>query len=327
MYTHTLIGSARRLKLLYSLIFCPKCHTSMSLNSNDLTCPNAHKIEIREGVVLLAKSDSYATSFGEQWNYFSETQLDSFNGSNLTEKRFFEETGWSKDSLADAVILDAGCGSGRFTEIAARYARTVISVDLSDAIFAIPKSVTNQGNVIRVHGDLRNLSLDFSKITHVFSIGVLQHTPKPYETLLNLIQSMHPGTKFAFTAYASRWYTPLHPKYLIRPITKRLPRKRLLSFLEFVLPKCFDFLMRLVRPLRTRRLFKFFIPIALYPEFESDLTREKLVEFTILDTFDMWTPSYDSPLTSKRTQELLVPFSSNFEVISSVPVVVRGERA
>lgn len=312
--------------MLYSLISCPKCHTSMSLGSNDLTCPNAHKVEIREGVVLLANNDSYAASFGEQWNYFSETQLDSFNGSNLTEKRFFDETGWCKDSLADAVILDAGCGSGRFTEIAAKYAKTVISVDLSDAIFAIPQSVTEQGNVIRVHGDLRNLSLDFSKITHVFSIGVLQHTPKPYQTLLSLIESMHPGTKFAFTAYAARWYTPLHPKYLIRPITKRLPRKQLLSFLESILPKYFDFLMRIVRPLRTRKLFKFLIPLALYPEFESDLTREKLIEFTILDTFDMWTPNYDSPLKSKKTEKLLIPFSSNFEVVSDVPVVVRGER-
>jgi hypothetical protein len=202
----------------------------------------------------------------------------------------------------------------------------VISVDLSHAIFAIPKNVANQENVIRVHGDLRDLSLDFSKITHVFSIGVLQHTPEPYETLLSLIRSMQPGTKFAITAYAARWYTPLHPKYLIRPITMRLPRKQLLSFLEKALPKYFDFLMRLVRPHRTRRLFKFLIPIALYPEFESNLTREKLIEFTILDTFDMWTPTYDSPLKSKRTKKLLMPFSSNIEVISDVPVVVRGER-
>jgi len=299
----------------------------MLLLAGNLQCPQGDVVLIHEGVALLADSESYSSSFGQQWNYFSETQLDSFNGSNLTEKRFFDETGWSKDSLADAVILDAGCGSGRFTEIAAKFARIVISVDLSDAIFAIPKSVTDPGNVIRIHGDLRNLSLEFSKITHVFSIGVLQHTPKPYETLLNLIQSMHPGTKFAFTAYAARWYTPLHPKYLIRPITKRLPRKQLLSFLESVLPKYFDFLMRLVRPLRTRRLFKFLIPIALYPEFESDLSREKLIEFTILDTFDMWTPTYDSPLTSKKTRELLIPYSLNFKVISSVPVVVRGERS
>jgi SAM-dependent methyltransferase len=312
--------------LLNNLILCPNCHTSMNLNTNHLTCPNSHKIEVREGVILLVNNESYSSSFGQQWNYFSETQLDSFNGSNLTEKRFFDETGWSKDSLADAVVLDAGCGSGRFTEIAAKYAKTVISVDLSDAIFAIPKSVTNQGNVIRIHGDLRNLPLNFSKITHVFSIGVLQHTPKPYKTLLNLTKSMHPGTKFAFTAYASRWYTPLHPKYLIRPITKRLPRKQLLSFLESALPKYFDFLMSLVRPVRTRRLFKFLIPVALYPEFEGNLTRKKLIEFTILDTFDMWTPTYDSPLKSKKTRELLMPFSSNFEVVSSVPVVVRGER-
>lgn len=308
-------------------VHCPKCKQSMILLAGNLHCPQGDVVHIHQGVVLLTDSESYSSSFGQQWNYFSETQLDSLNGSSLTEKRFFDETGWSKDSLADAVILDAGCGSGRFTEIAAKYARTVISVDLSDAIFAIPKSVTDSGNVIRVHGDLRNLSLDFSKITHVFSIGVLQHTPKPYETLLNLIQSMHPGTKFAFTAYASRWYTPLHPKYLIRPITKRLPRKQLLSFLESALPRYFDLLMRLVRPLRTRRLFKFLIPVALYPEFEGELTREKLIEFTILDTFDMWTPSYDSPLTSKKTQTLLLPFSSNFQVISNVPVVVRGERA
>jgi hypothetical protein len=84
--------------------------------------------------------------------------------------------------------------------------------------------------------------------------------------------------------------------------------------------------MSLVRPVRTRRLFKFLIPVALYPEFEGNLTREKLIEFTILDTFDMWTPTYDSPLKSKKTRELLMPFSSNFEVVSSVPVVVRCER-
>jgi len=293
----------------------------------NLQCPQGDIVRIHKGVVLLTDNESYSSSFGQQWNYFSETQLDSCNGSNLSEKRFFDETGWSKNSLADAVVLDAGCGSGRFTEIASKYARTVISVDLSDAIFAIPKSIANQGNVVRIHGDLRNLSLNFSKITHVFSIGVLQHTPKPDETLLGLVQSMHPGTKFAFTAYASRWYTPLHPKYLIRPITKRLPRKLLLSFLESALPKCFDFLMSLVRPARLRRLFKFLIPIALYPEFESDLTREKLIQFTILDTFDMWTPAYDSPLTARKTQELLLPFSTNFEVISNVPVVVRGEKA
>lgn len=313
--------------MLENLINCSVCQMSLTEINNGLECSLGHRTQIREGVILLASNESYTSSFGEQWNYFAETQLDSLNGSDLSEKRFFTETGWTRESLSDAVVLDAGCGSGRFTEIASKYAKAVIAVDLSDAIFAIPAHVTDRGNVIRVHGDLRKLSFDFSKITHVFSIGVLQHTPKPYATALSLVQAMYPKTKFAFTAYARRWYTPLHPKYIIRPITKLLPRSQLLKFLEHLLPKHFDLLMRLVRPLNRRRLFKFLLPIALYPEFESDLNREKLIQFTILDTFDMWTPKYDKPLISGKTQKLLAPYSSNFEVISKVPVIVRGEKA
>ena len=310
-----------------NLVLCPKCNAKMELRQDHLECPQRDRIKFKDGVVLLVENESYSSSFGEQWNYFPETQIDSLNGSQLTEKRFFIETGWSKESLSEAVILDAGCGSGRFTEIAAKYAKGVISVDLSDAIFAIPKHVLDKGNVLRIHGDLRNLSLDFSKITHVFSIGVLQHTPEPYITVLKLVESMSSGTKFAFTAYARQWYTPLHPKYLIRPITKRLDRKKLLSFLENFIPKSFGFFMALVRPTSTRRLFKFLIPIALYPEFEGELSRKDLIQFTILDTFDMLTPKYDSPLTSKKTQEVIAPFASHFEVISNVPVIVRGEKA
>ncbi|MDP1712752.1 MAG: class I SAM-dependent methyltransferase [Candidatus Nanopelagicaceae bacterium] len=313
--------------MLEGLITCPSCHLLLEENQEELKCGNGHTVQIKDGVVLLVPNESYSSSFGQQWKHFSDTQVDSLNGSELTEKRFFDETGWTRESLKDAVILDAGCGSGRFTEIASRYAKAVISVDLSEAVFAIPPHILAKGNILRIHGDLRDLSLDFSKITHVFSIGVLQHTPEPYDTLRRLVKPMAPGTKFAFTAYARQWYTPLHPKYLIRPITKRLPRKFLLSFLERLLPKIFGFLMALVRPKATRRLFKFLIPVALYPEYKGELSGESLLQFTILDTFDMLTPQYDAPLTSSRTVEVLRPFSSRLDIRSSVPVVVRGERS
>jgi 2-polyprenyl-3-methyl-5-hydroxy-6-metoxy-1,4-benzoquinol methylase len=299
----------------------------MSFERDFLVCPQGHRLHIKSGVILMVSDESYSSSFGEQWNRFANTQVDSLNGSHLTEDRFFSETGWTKESLAGATVLDAGCGSGRFSEITAKYAQQVISVDLSEAIFALPAHLADRRNILRIHGDLRELSLDFTKITHVFSIGVIQHTPKPYDTILKLLDSMSPGTKFAFTAYARRWYTPLHPKYLIRPVTRRVPRKKLLNQLEALVPKYFDILMKIVRPRRSRRLFKFLLPIALYPEFEGKMNRDTLMEFTILDTFDMLTPKYDKPLTSKKVAKLVEPMSINFRIISKVPLIVTGEKA
>lgn len=313
--------------LLEELVICPICKSRLEIFETHMMCTSGHKTMIKEGVISMVESESYSASFGEQWNHFSETQIDSINGYLLTENRFFDETGWQPKSLTDAIILDAGCGSGRFTEIASKFAKRIVAVDLSNAVFAIPDDITKRGNILRIHGDIGNLSLDFSKITHVFSIGVLQHTPDPYETLRKLVEPLSSGTKYAFTAYGKKWHTQLHPKYLLRPVTKRVPRGAMLTTLEYILPKLFGFLMFLVRPPATRKLFKFLLPVALYPEYEGDLDRETLVRFTILDTFDALTPKHDSPLTVKKTRRILEPLSSKLEFHSSVPLIVRGERA
>ena len=39
--------------------------------------------------VIRYNSDVYNENFGFQWNKFNKLQLDSFNGSNESEKRFF----------------------------------------------------------------------------------------------------------------------------------------------------------------------------------------------------------------------------------------------
>ena len=47
-------------------------------------CPAA--FPIRRGVPRFVAEDSYAASFGRQWNWFRTIQLDSMNGTNSTEK-------------------------------------------------------------------------------------------------------------------------------------------------------------------------------------------------------------------------------------------------
>ena len=77
--------------------------------------------------------ESYAESFGFQWNRFRQTQLDSHSGHSVSRERFLTATGWEPESLAGKTVLDAGCGAGRFAEIALSCGATVFAVDYSRA--------------------------------------------------------------------------------------------------------------------------------------------------------------------------------------------------
>ena len=80
--------------------------------------------------------ENYAESFGLQWNRFANTQIDSKVGTNRSEIRFREETLWDERDLNGKLVLDAGCGSGRFSEIALKLGASLIAVDYSSAVEA-----------------------------------------------------------------------------------------------------------------------------------------------------------------------------------------------
>jgi len=53
-----------------------------------------------------------------EWTKHAMTHYDSYTGSKISERSFFDETGWSR-KLHGELILEVGSGSGRFTEQAA----------------------------------------------------------------------------------------------------------------------------------------------------------------------------------------------------------------
>src|SRR3954463_15798444 len=127
---------------LLTILVCPSC-------KRELTCdaaPQNREDEVMEGMLRCAgcvrtypitggiprfvSHEDYAGSFGLQWNRFKTEQLDSVNGTNLSQARFRSETGWEEGSMPGEWVLDAGCGAGRFLEGAALSGANVIAVDL-----------------------------------------------------------------------------------------------------------------------------------------------------------------------------------------------------
>ena len=112
-----------------------------------------------------------------QWNHFARTQLDSHSGHPISANRFWKATGWHATEMKDAWVLDVGCGSGRFAEVALNAGAHVVALDYSSAVDACYTNLENHPNLYVVQGDIYALPFVPESFDYVYSLGVLQHTP------------------------------------------------------------------------------------------------------------------------------------------------------
>ena len=82
------------------------------------------------------QSENYAKAFGMQWNKFKKTQLDSFTKQPISYNRLRTAFGSNLNELKGKKVLEAGCGSGRFTEILLSHGAEVYAFDYSNAVDA-----------------------------------------------------------------------------------------------------------------------------------------------------------------------------------------------
>ena len=72
------------------------------------------------------KDEAYTKSFGYEWNVFNKTQLDSHTNTSISKDRWESITNYKVDELDSKRILEVGCGSGRFLEVLAPYAKQLV---------------------------------------------------------------------------------------------------------------------------------------------------------------------------------------------------------
>lgn len=303
------------LKLL-QVLGCPVCLGELSCTPSDLSadnevltgslqCPSCRKVyPIKDGIPRFVDEHNYASSFGYQWNRFRLEQLDSHNKTNLSKKRFYSETGWSREWMKGKWILDAGCGAGRFLDVASDSEAEVVGLDISSAINAARGNLAGRKNVHLVQANIYEPPFRSGAFDGCYCIGVVQHTPDPQQTMRTLPRVLRLGGRIAITAYERTPWTLLYSKYWLRPLTKRIDQQKLLSGIRRAMPILFPLTNVLFRLPLAGRLFMFAIPVANYVQ-ERSLTREQRYDWAILDTFDMLSPQYDQPRTQQEVEEAL----------------------
>lgn len=257
---------------------------------------SGHRYPIRNFIPRFVPESNYADNFGMQWNLFRQTQLDSYSGQPISANRFWKATGWCPEDIVGKWVLDAGCGAGRFAEIALHAGAKVIALDYSSAADACYANLKHHPNLHVVQGDIYALPFVRDFFPFVYSLGVLQHTPDVARAFAALPPMVAAGERLCVDFYWKRIRTMLHAKYLLRPITKRMPQQKLFKFLQTVVPVLLPVSQQLGRIPVMGRVLKRLIPIADYTGIYP-LSAHQIKEWALLDTFDMLAPEYDNPQT------------------------------
>lgn len=301
---------------LLKILACPLCRGALhcearklgsggEIISGGLECRACSKVyPIIRSIPRFVGDENYTASFGYQWNRFRLEQVDSRNGLKLSETRFYSETEWAPNWLDGKWIMEAGCGAGRFLDIASRSKGDVVGVDLSASVEAAAETFYDRQNVHLVQASLFELPFRVGAFDGCYCIGVIQHTPDPPRALAGLAHILKPGGKIAVTIYERKPWTTLSPKYLFRPFTTLLPLTFLLRLIQCLMPFAFPLTEILFRIPLLSRAFIFMIPVSNYVQ-KKELSWLERYQWAVLDTFDAFSPAFDLPQTASEVRSAL----------------------
>ncbi|MGP0065713.1 MAG: methyltransferase domain-containing protein [Isosphaeraceae bacterium] len=207
---------------LIALMRCPRCRGELSVEgepARELACRAcAGRFPIVEGIPRLA-GESYASSFGRQWNRYDVMRPEE------DEATFRVKTGVSASELSGRLVLDAGCGGGRYARLLGAQGARVIGVDLSAAVEKAAALCAGMPDVAIVQTDLLDLPIAESAFDLVYSIGVLHHTPDPRRAFAQIARRVKPGGRLAVWLYRRNTAPQEWLNAGLRAVTTRLPAR------------------------------------------------------------------------------------------------------
>jgi SAM-dependent methyltransferase len=293
------------------LLACPRCSAELTLTdaveqtgeieSGRLACAQGHGFPVLRGIPRFVEDEHYASNFGFEWNRFNRTQLDS-DVSNESEEAFRVKTGLTPSDIKGKLVLDVGCGMGRFSDVVSRWGGQVVGIDLSLAVDAAYRNIGRRAEVQIAQANVFELPFRPETFDVIFSIGVLHHTPDTRAAFEQLPRLLKPGGKIAIWVYTRYDSIPSYMSDIWRKLTTRMPQRLLYGLSHAAIVTA-----PLYRMPRLGLLPRKFFPASSHPK----------AEWRVLDTFDWYSPRYQW----KHTYEEVWPW---FEAQGLVDIKLTG---
>lgn len=263
---------------LFEVFACPECKTSLNRTKPDeLACPNGHTFPIVRNIPRFVGSDAYVGSFSFEWNTHNTTQLDSHRAEDkFSEDQFIQKTALRPEDVKGKLVLDAGIGAGRFSDVLVNWGAKVVGVDLSYAVEASHKNFEHCDNIVVAQADIGKLPFKPETFDYIISIGVLHHTPDTRKYFASLPPLVKKGGSVCI------WVYPTDEDYVTRaqwiPYTSRIPNRMFYEWCRWFVP--------FAHRHRKSNLIRWFSRVFPYND------QGHGIENDILDTFDGYSPRY-----------------------------------
>jgi SAM-dependent methyltransferase len=300
------------------LLRCPNCRGPLNQQGAGYHCSGCGRsIPSVNGVAHFVDAQNYADSFGFQWTRYARTQLDS-NEIRDSEHHFRIKTGLNPQDLEGKLVLDVGCGMGRFAEVATRWGARVVGIDLSAAAEVAARNLADR-DFLALQADVFHLPFELENFDCIYSLGVLHHTPDCEAAVKVLPQYLKPGGTLAVWLYSgyNKWFrfTDIYRKY-----TNRMSAPTLHRVLSVAVPV----LYHLDRGLRV--IPGVGKPVAGLIHHVFPVNRQPNPEARILDTFDWYSPKYQSKHTYEQVFRWFESCGLEDLHVAETPVAVRGRK-
>lgn len=172
-------------------------------------------VRIHEDSETLEDSKKTLKSYSYQWRTFDEM---------LKEwKIYFDDymKPFKPSFFRGKKVLDVGCGYGRIAYYSAKYGADVFAMDLSEAVESAYKNTKEFPNCHVVQGSIYHIPFK-KKFDFIYSVGVIQHTPRKEESFRKLAEKMKKDTLLYIWVYSRRKgiYNLIYP---MRKFTTKMP--------------------------------------------------------------------------------------------------------
>lgn len=299
------------------ILRCIDCNGPLTVASAGMACEDCgRQFPLVDGVLRFVAAQDYAGSFGFQWLKHDRTQLDG-DSSRRSELDFMEKTGLGPEDFAGKLVLDVGCGMGRYAEVITRWGGHVVGIDLSRAVEAANRNLADRSATI-LQADVFKLPFAPESFDMIYSLGVLHHTPDCEKAFKQLPGLLKPGGRIAIWLYSA--YNPWYrASDFYRKYTRKMSQKTLYRLCKIAVP--FYDLDRAIRrvPLLGRPIsgaMRMALPVAQDPD----------PEWRVLDTFDWYSPWYQSKHTYEEVFRWFESCGLEDLRVANVPISVRGTK-
>ena len=246
------------------------------IDAGQLACANGHRYLVSKGIPRFVQSEYYVENFGFEWTTHGRTQLDT-STSDESERTFRAKTGFTPEELNGKLVLDVGCGMGRFSDVASRWGATVVGIDLSQAVEAAQRNLGGRENVHIAQADIFKLPFQDATFDFIFSIGVLHHTPDTKAAFDNLPRLLRSNGKIAIWLYTK--YDDVQWRFsdVYRRVTPKLPARLLHTICYAAVPLYYPYKLPVLG-----MFLRLILPVSMHPRWE----------WRVLDTFDWYSPKF-----------------------------------